>query len=80
MEGNKAPDRIKRSILNHKVNTLGFGMLDYKEVVTSIRIKNVLRLLNNPSQPLSKIILSNINSSVIKIKCCNTIRPIIDSH
>ena len=79
MDGNKAPDRIKRSILNHKVKSLGFGMLEYKEVITSIRVKNVLRLLNNPDQPLHNIIRSNINSSIINIKCLNSIRPTIDS-
>ena len=78
MDGNKAPDRIKRSILNQNIKSLGFGMLDYKEVVTSIRVKNVLRLLNNPDQPLYNIIRSNINSSIINIKCINSIRPTID--
>ena len=73
MDGNKAPDRIKRSILHQNIKSLGFGMLDYKEVVTSIRIKNVLRLLNNPEQPLNNIIRSNINSSIIKIKCLKSI-------
>ena len=78
MDGNKAPDRIKRSILHQNIKSLGFGMLDYKEVVTSIRIKNVLRLLNNPEQPLNNIIRSNINSSIIKIKCLKSIRPTLD--
>ena len=78
MDGNKAPDRIKRSILNQNIKSLGFGMLDYKEVVTSIRVKNVLRLLNNPDQPLYNVIRSNINSSIINIKCINSIRPTID--
>ena len=79
MDGNKAPDRIKRSILNQNIKSLGFGMIDFKEVITSIRVKNVLRLLNNPDQPLNNIISSNINSSIIKIKCLNSIRPTIDS-
>ena len=79
MDGNKAPDRIKRSILNQNIKSLGFGMIDFKEVITSIRVKNVLRLLNNPDQPLNNIISSNINSSIIKIKCLNSIRPTIDA-
>ena len=78
MESNKAPDRIKRSILNLKVSSLGFGMIDFKEVVMSIRVKNVIRLLSNPNQPMHAIIRSNINSSTIKIKCLESIRPAID--
>ena len=78
MDGNKAPDRIKRSILIQKVKSLGFVMLDYKEVVMSIRIKNVLRILGNSDQPLNNIIQKNINSSIIKIKCLKNIRPTID--
>ena len=78
MDGNKAPDRIKRSILTQRVKSLGFGMIDYKEVITSIRIKNVIRLLNNSNHPLHRIIVSNINSSTVNIKNLNIIRPTID--
>ena len=31
-------------------------VIDYKEVITSIRIKNVIRLLNNSDHPLHRII------------------------
>ena len=78
MDSNRAPDRIKRTILKSKVTNLGFGMVDYQEVVMSIRVKNVLRLLSNPDQPLGRIIQNSINSSVIKINCLKSIRPTID--
>ena len=35
-ENAKAPDRIKRSILSTPLNKLGFGMLDFREVVKSL--------------------------------------------
>ena len=78
IDSNKAPDRIKRSILNLRVASLGFGMIDFKEVVMGIRVKNVIRLLNNPKQPMNAIISNNINSSIINIKCLDSIRPAID--
>ena len=78
MDNNKAPDRIKRSILKSNVRDLGFGMVDFQEVVMSIRIKNVLRLLANPETPLGNIIRKNLNTSTIKISCLRTIRSTID--
>ena len=78
MDSKKAPDRIKRSILNLKVKDLGFGMIDFRDVITSIRVKNVTRLLNNPDHPMNKIIRNSINSSIINIKCLNKVRPTID--
>ena len=72
MNANKAPDRIKRQILATKTKELGFGMLDYKEVVNSLRVKNTLRLLNLDC-PFSTIIKSNIMKSLFNIQ---TIRPI----
>ena len=67
MSTNKAPDRIKRNILLGKIKSLGFGMIDYKEVVKSIRIRNVIRLLNLKNTPLAKIIRTNINTSLINV-------------
>ena len=78
MDSNKAPDRIKRTILKTSIKNLGFGMVDYQDVVMSIRVKNVVRILNNHNQPLSKIIRSCINSSVVKINGLKEIRPTID--
>ena len=79
MSTNKAPDRIKRNILLGKIKSLGFGMIDYKEVVKSIRIRNVIRLLNLKNTPLAKIIRANINTSLINVQNLHPIREPIDS-
>ena len=78
LTGNKAPDRIKRSILNSNISLLGFGMLDYREIITSIRIKSLFRLLRESTHPFNEILLNNINRSVINIDCIRSIRPTID--
>ena len=77
LDGNKAPDRIKRSILNTPINYLGFGMIDFKDVVRSTRIKTVLRLLNYPNRPLHEIIKSKTNNSIF-LHQQSSIRPSID--
>ena len=79
IDGNKAPDRIKRAILHKNIEHLGFGMLDYKEVIKSIRIKTVMRLINDTTHPFNKIIIDSLSSSVINITCLRKIRPPIDS-
>ena len=53
-------------------------MLDYREIVTSIRIKSLFRLLRESTHPFNEILLSNINSSVINTDCVRSIRPSID--
>ena len=78
MSRNKAPDRIKRSILHREVRQLGFGMIDFRQIIESIRIKNVVRLLNDSLHPLNAIIKSSLNSSIIKISNLKSIRPTID--
>jgi len=78
MVQNKAPDRIKRSILAAPISKLGFGMIDYKEVLRSIRIKNVIRYINLSKHPISEIIKSNISCSVLWPKSINKIRETID--
>ena len=65
MHLNKAPDRIKRDILEKNIQSLGFGMIDYRKVVSSIRIKMVIRLLSSNSHPLSLILTSLISKSII---------------
>ena len=79
MDANRAPDRIRRSILATPVKELGFGMIDYKEVIKSLRIKNMLRVLNMETSPLSTIIKANITNSIIKLKTTNKIRESIDA-
>ena len=79
MDANKAPDRIKRKTMTGKIKSLGFGMLDFREVVEGIRLKNVIRLLNQKDSPLSKIIKDNIANSLFRLKAVHPIRPTIDS-
>ena len=74
IERNKAPDRLRRQILNCQIKDLGFGMIDFRDVVDRLRIKTVLRLLNNINHPLHSIIMNCTTRSVINIK---TIKPIL---
>ena len=78
MEVAKAPDRIKRRILLNKIQRLGFGMIDYREVVDSIQIRNLMRILNNKKGPLYNIMNENLNNSQINISIVNPIRTTID--
>ena len=79
MDGNKAPDRIKRSILKMPMKDLGFGMIDFREVLRSIRIKTVLRLMNSPNHPLHDIINNATNNSIYLNLRSDSIRPCIDN-
>ena len=79
MDGNKAPDRIKRSILKIPMKDLGFGMIDFREVLRSIRIKTVLRLMNSPNHPLHDIINNATNNSIYLNLRSDSIRPCIDN-
>ena len=74
----KAPDRIKRSILSYKLKDLGFGMIDYKEVIRSIRIKSFLRLRSNKSHPMYDIIQKNVSSSIVNCNSISRISQCID--
>lgn len=47
MDTPKAPDRIKRSILKNRVTNLGFGMIDWTEVLDGLRVKSLLKYLYN---------------------------------
>ena len=78
MGKNKAPDRIKRLILKRPIKELGFGMIDFKEVIKSIRIKTILRLLNQSVHPLGTIIRNNINNSRVKIRVLERLRDCLD--
>ena len=75
MDKRKAPDRIKRQTIYKPISKLGFGMIDFRDVLKSIKIKTVLRILNYQDHPLKDIIVSNINSSWINIKPINEFRP-----
>ena len=79
MSKSKAPDRLKRSILRQDTKDLGFGMIDFKNIVSSIRLKTILRLLNESDSPLHDIITMNVTNSVTNIKVLNKINPVIDN-
>ena len=79
MSKNKAPDRLKRSILQQEISHLGFGMIDFKDVVNSIRLKTILRLLNDRDSPLHDIVTNSVTNSVTNIKIINKITPTIDN-
>ena len=78
-DGNKAPDRLKRSILLNELKDLGFGMVNYLDIVKTIRIKNLLRLLNDTDHPFNEIIIKSTTSSIINIKTLVKIRPSVDA-
>ena len=75
MDKLKAPDRIKRSTLAIPIKELGFGMIDFRDIIKSIRINTVIKALNNNAHPLNKLIMNNVNSSWIKIKTLTKFRP-----
>ena len=79
MTRNKAPDRIKRTILLNEIKTLGFGMIDFRDIIDSLRIRTVLRLLKKDnSHPMHTILVSSTSNSVINLKVTQPIRPSID--
>ena len=78
MNGNKAPDRIKRTILKKSIRELGFGMLDFDEVLRSIRLKTIMRILNQENHPLNGILHNNLSRSWVKIKCLSNTRECLD--
>ena len=79
MSTNKAPDRIKRTILSRKIKELGFGMLDYREVINSIRQKMLHRLRTKSLHPMHDIIANNVSSSIINIRNINSVNTCIDT-
>ena len=79
MSTNKAPDRIKRTILSRKVKELGFGMLDYKEVINSIRQKMLHRLRTTSLHPMHDIIANNVSHSIIDIRNIHSVNTCIDT-
>ena len=75
---NKAPDRLKRSLLSKPIHELGFGMVDYRAIIKSIRVKTIIRVLNSENNPLKDILKKNLNGSWTKIKLNTPIRECLD--
>ena len=78
MMGNKAPDRIKRKILANSVNNLGFGMVDFRHIIQSIRLKSVIRLMYASTHPMGEILKVNTNKSIIAPRLLKPIRSGLD--
>ena len=79
MTRNKAPDRIKRSILLSEIKSLGFGMIDFRDIIDSLRIRTVLRLLEKDnSHPMHMILDNSTSNSVVNLKVTKPIRPSLD--
>ena len=78
-ENAKAPDRIKRSILSTPLNKLGFGMLDFREVVKSIRIKTYARLISTDSHPINQMLRNSLTKSIVNIEVIHSINPVLDA-
>ena len=78
LDNKKAPDRIKRAILNTSIKRLGFGMIDYKEVVRSIRIANLFRLMESEQSSLHSILKNSVNNSRTNITSLTKLSPVLD--
>ena len=65
----KAPERIKREIVNKQVKYGGFGMLDISELDSSLKIKAIGRLIET-RHPFLSLIKSRVDwSSYFEPKC-----------
>jgi hypothetical protein len=58
----KAPERIKREIMNKNINQGGFGMLDIEELDISLKLRSVGRLLVT-EHPMLKLINTKVNQA-----------------
>jgi exonuclease III len=58
LHANQAPVRIKRSTMEAPVKKGGFGMIDIKKVVTALRLRRHLTLINENVHPLHELINS----------------------
>ena len=78
-DNKKAPDRIKRSILTTPIHHLGFGMLDYREVIKSIRIKTFMRIMTQETHPINLMLRNSLTSSTVNIKLLHSLNPVLDN-
>ena len=78
-DNKKAPDRIKRSILTTPIHHLGLGMLDYREVIKSIRIKTFMRIMTQETHPINLMLRNSLTSSTVNIKLLHSLNPVLDN-
>ena len=67
----KAPERIKREIVNKPVNMGGLGMLDVKELDSSLKIKSLGRLVKS-NHPMLSMIKEGLNLDNFFAPSCRT--------
>ena len=79
LDNRKAPDRIKRSIMTTPIKLLGLGMLDFREIIKSIRIKTLLRLMNLDSHPINQMLRNSLSNSVVNIQLLYSLNPVLDN-
>ena len=78
IENKKAPDRIKRNIMTTSISMLGFGMVDFREVIESIRIKTLTRMMLVENHPLNLILKNSLTNSVINLDLKYNLNPVLD--
>ena len=78
IENKKAPDRIKRNIMTTSISMLGFGMVDFREVIKSIRIKTLTRMMLVENHPLNLILKNSLTNSVINLDLKYNLNPVLD--
>ena len=79
MDGKKAPDRIKRTTMLTPVHKLGFGMIDFREVVKSIRVKTLMRIMTLEVHPINQMLKNSLSKSIINIQLMHSINPVLDN-
>ena len=79
LDNRKAPDQIKRSIMTTPIKLLGLGMLDFREVIKSIRIKTLLRIMNLECHPINLMLRNSLSNLVVNIQLLNSLNPVLDN-
>ena len=68
IENKKPPDRIKRNIMTTPISMLGFGMVDFREVIKSIRIKTLTRMMLVENHPLNLILKNSLQKALMLVQ------------
>ena len=78
MDNKKAPDRIKRSTMTTPISMLGFGMVDFREVIRSIRIKTFMRIMSSETHPINLMLKNSLTNSTINIDLIHNLNPVLN--
>ena len=60
------------------ISMLGFGMVDFREVIESIRIKTLTRMMLVENHPLNLILKNSLTNSVINLDLKYNLNPVLD--